>query len=67
MNYQEHANALRDSADALEDAQRALNHLDGLLEAWDAMTDSDRRMAVLAAVQRLDGTWSTGNRERALT
>jgi len=57
MTNQEHAEALRLAADAAEDAQRALNHLDALLEMWDAMTDEQRRADVLAAAQRLDGSW----------
>lgn len=58
MNYADHAKALRDSADALEDAQRAMNHLEGLLNAWSEMTDAERWCSVRDAMRRLDGTWS---------
>lgn len=58
MNYQEQANVLRDTADALEDAQRALQHLDALVDAWEECTDEERREGVLDARSRLNGTWS---------
>ena len=43
MTNHDHSEALRAAADAAEDAQRALNHLDGLLAAWDEMSDEERR------------------------
>jgi hypothetical protein len=64
MNYAEEAARLRDTewlaeiADALEDAQRALNHLIGLRECWHECSDYERLEDVEAAIRRLDGTWS---------
>jgi predicted lipid-binding transport protein (Tim44 family) len=47
----------RDIAEALDDAARARNHLEGILEAWGRMNRGELRAAIEAALLRLDGTW----------
>ncbi len=58
MRYQRVADQLRDAAEALEDMQRAQNHLQALLATWSELTDAERFVDVSEALKRLDGTWS---------
>lgn len=50
----QYAQHLRVAADAMEDAQRARQHLWGIITYWEASTENERLDSVCAAYNRLN-------------